>query len=113
MAAAFENVYSGDEYIYRFSPSQNCDAVYSSIKKCFEESSSLKTQNYQKTFSFPNQYFNRFNPDDCTNIKILKLSLHDDKTALVFERSTYSTSSPYTVKIDKNENKIFVKQPLC
>jgi len=112
--SAFENVYPSEEYVYRFSPSQNCDDVYSSLKTCFEKSSSLKTQKYEKSFSFPNQHFNRFNPNDCPNIQFLKLSFYDNnKTNLIFERTTYSTSSPYTVKIDNSDKTISVKQPLC
>jgi len=110
--SAFENVSASEEYIYRFSPSQNCDGVFSALNTCLERASSLKEPKYEKSFSFINQNFNRFNPDDCPNIKMLKMELYDkNKTALIFERSTYSTSSPYTVKIDKNEKKIFLKQP--
>ena len=41
---------------------------------------------------------------------MLKLELYDkNKTALVFERTTYSTSSPYTIKINNSDKTISVK----
>jgi hypothetical protein len=109
--AAFANSYPSDDYIYRFSPSQNCEGVFDALNTCIIRASSLKEQKYEKSFSFLNQNFNIFNPDDCTNIKMLKLDLYDkNKTALIFERSTYSTSSPYTIKIDNSGKSISMKQ---
>ena len=110
--SVFENISPSEEYISRFSPSQNCDGVFSALNTCIERAFSLKEPKYEKSFSFLNQNFNRFNPEDCLNLKMLKLELYDkNKTALVFERTTYSTSSPYTIKINNSDKTISVKQP--
>ena len=76
--AAFANSYTSDDYIYRFSPSQNCDGVYSALKTCLAVSSSFDKEKvkgpYSRSFSFINQHFTRFNPNECENLKFLKIN---------------------------------------
>jgi hypothetical protein len=111
--AAFANSYPSDDYIYRFSPSQNCDGVYSALKTCLAASSSFDKDkgSYSRSFSFINQHFAKFNPDDCENLKFLKINLLDaEKIHLKFDKTSYMTRAHYTIEIDNLGKSISMKQ---
>jgi hypothetical protein len=115
--AAFANSYTSDDYIYRFSPSQNCDGVFKALKTCLAASSSFDKEKekvkgpYSRSFSFINQYFAKFNPDDCENLKFLKINLlGTEKIHLKFDQVSYMTHAPYTIEIDKSGKSISMKQ---
>jgi len=115
--AAFANSYTSDDYIYRFSPSQNCDGVYSALKTCLAVSSSFDKEKvkgpYSRSFSFINQHFTRFNPNECENLKFLKINLLDtEKIHLKFDQTSYMTHAPYTIEIDTLAKSISMKQSL-
>jgi len=118
--AAFANSYTNDDYIYRFSPSQNCDGVFKALKTCLAASSSFDKEKvkgpYSRSFYFINQHFAKFNPDNCENLKFLKINLLDtEKIHLKFDQTSYMTHAHYTIEIDnsgKSGKSISMKQTL-